>query len=95
VLSLFPGSPAIDAPGWTVGVAAPSHIEPHVPRVTCTPSILCATPCIVVVATGASKAAMVARALRGDRDVHALPAQLARRPGATWILDAEAASALP
>lgn len=94
VLSLFPGSPAIDAPDWTVGVAAPSHIEPHVPRVTCTPSILCATPCIVVVVIGASKAAMVARVLREERDIHALPAQLARRVGATWILDEEAAADL-
>jgi 6-phosphogluconolactonase len=95
VMSLFPGSPALDAPGWTAGVAAPTHIEPHVARVTCTAAVLCGTPALLVVVTGASKAAMIARVLRSDRDVHAMPAQLARRDGATWILDDESASALP
>ena len=95
VLSLFPGSPAIDATGWTAALAAPTHVAPHVRRVTCTPCVLCATPRLVVVVTGASKAAMVAHVLGADRDVHALPAQLARRAGATWILDEEAAAALP
>ncbi len=94
VLSLFPGSPAVDAPGWTAWAAAPTHIEPQVARVTCTPPILLATPCVIVTATGASKAAMIAHLLRTDRDVHALPAQLARRAAATWILDAEAAAIL-
>jgi len=95
VMSLFPGSPALDAPGWTAGVAAPTHIAPHVARVTCTPAVLCGTPSLLVVVTGASKAAIIARILGAGRDVHAMPAQLARRAGATWLLDDDSASALP
>ena len=95
VMSLFPDSPALDAPGWTAGVAAPVHVAPRVPRVTCTPSVLVGTPSLLVVVTGASKAAMVARVLGAERDVHAMPAQLARRAGATWLLDDDSASALP
>ena len=94
VMSLFPGSPALDAPGWATGVAAPTHIAPHVARVTCTAAVLCGTRTLLVVATGASKAAMVARVLGAGRDVRAMPAQLARRAGATWILDDDSAAAL-
>ncbi|MEA2547689.1 MAG: hypothetical protein QOE42_287, partial [Chloroflexota bacterium] len=32
--------------------------------------------------------------LHGERSVRTLPAQLARRPGATWILDRDAAALL-
>lgn len=95
VMSLFPRSPALDAPGWTAGVAAPTHVAPHVARVTCTPTVLCGTSALLVVVTGGSKAAMVARVLGADRDVHAMPAQLARRACATWLLDDDSASALP
>ena len=64
-------------------------------RVTCTPAVLCGTSALLVVVTGGSKAAMVARVLGADRDVHAMPAQLARRGCATWLLDDDSASARP
>jgi 6-phosphogluconolactonase/glucosamine-6-phosphate isomerase/deaminase len=97
VLSVFPGSAAFDAPGWTTWAPAPRHIEPHLDRVTLTPGALDATPGLVVAAFGVGKAAIVAELLASDhagpdRDERRLPALRARRPGATWVLDAAAAA---
>ena len=102
VLSVFPGSAAFDAPGWTTWAPAPTHIAPHLDRVTLTPLALDATPGLVVAAFGAGKAAIVAELLGpGHRDPAAraaaerhLPALRARRAGATWVLDAAAAAGL-
>jgi 6-phosphogluconolactonase len=94
LLSVFPGSRAFDAPGWTVEIPAPLHVGPHVVRVTCTPRILDAAETLLAVAHGATKAAVVARILGGPRDERALPAQRARRAGATWLLDEAAAAGL-
>ena len=95
VLSVFPGSAVFDAPGWTAAVPPPTHIGPHVARVTCTPVVLAATPVLLAVAHGEAKAEAIARILAGPRDVRAVPGQLARRAGATWLLDEEAAARLP
>ena len=54
-----------------------------------------ATPALVQMAFGAAKAAILASILAGPRDERRLPAQRARRAGATWILDAAAAGMLP
>lgn len=99
VLSVFPGSAAFDAPGWTTWAPAPAHIAPHLDRVTLTPVALDATPALVVVSFGRAKAAIVARLLEPrsgglDRDERRLPALRARRAGAIWVLDAAAASGL-
>jgi len=99
VLSVFPGSAAFDAPGWTTWAPAPRHVEPHLDRVTLTPGALDATPGLVVAAFGAGKAAIVGELLGSDhagpdRDERRLPALRARRPGATWVLDAAAATGL-
>ena len=99
VLSVFPGSAAFDAPGWTTWAPAPAHIEPHLDRVTLTPVALDATTALVVAAFGAGKAAVVAELLGPgnsgpNRDERRLPALRARRPGATWVLDAAAATGL-
>jgi 6-phosphogluconolactonase/glucosamine-6-phosphate isomerase/deaminase len=100
LLSVFPGSTAFDAPGWTTWAPAPTHIAPHLDRVTLTPVALDATPGLVVAAFGAGKAGILAELLGprhggGDRDERALPALRARRRGATWVLDAAAAAGLP
>lgn len=101
VLSVFPGSAAFDASGWTTWAPAPAHIEPHLDRVTLTPAALDATPGLVVAAFGAAKAGVVAELLgprHGVRTRHeqrTLPALRARRAGATWVLDAAAAAGLP
>ncbi len=99
LLSVFPGSAAFEAPGWTTWAPAPLHVEPHLERVTLTPRALDATPGLVVAAFGAAKAAIVADLLGpahagSDRDERTLPALRARRAGATWVLDAMAAAGL-
>ena len=94
LLSVFPGSSAFDAPGWVVPVPAPTHVLPHVPRVSLTPGALDATQTLLPVAFGGGKAAILAAILGGPRDERRLPAQRARRTGATWVLDAAAAAGL-
>jgi 6-phosphogluconolactonase len=88
LLSVFPGSPAL-APGAPLGLAveAPTHIAPHVARVTLSPAILDAAVRILVITTGAAKASVLAQVLGPIRDPSRWPAQLARRGTATWILD--------
>jgi 6-phosphogluconolactonase len=94
ILSVFPGSPALHAGQWALDVPAPEHIEPHVPRVTLNPQVVTVARDVVVVAIGAAKAEVVRAVLEGPLDIERLPAQLARRDRATWILDEAAASAL-
>ncbi|MFL5777602.1 MAG: 6-phosphogluconolactonase [Chloroflexota bacterium] len=95
ILSVFPGSPALDADDWALAVPAPSHIEPHVARVTLNPAIVPVADHVLAVIAGAAKADTVATLLGPDRDVRRWPAQLARRDGATWIVDSAAAARLP
>jgi 6-phosphogluconolactonase len=94
ILSVFPRSATFDRPEWVLGVPAPTHVEPHVSRVTLNPAIVGAARELVVVSTGERKAAIHRDVLRGDRNERALPAQLARRPGATWFLDRASAALL-
>jgi 6-phosphogluconolactonase len=99
LLSVFPESAAFDAPGWTTWAPAPTHIGPHLDRVTLAPSALDATPGLVVAAFGARKTGIAAELLGPryagpDRDERHLPALRARRAGATWVLDATAAGGL-
>ena len=94
LLSVFPGSAAFDAPGWVVAIPAPTHVQPHLPRVSLTPGALDATRTLLPLAFGGGKAAILAAVLGGPRDERRLPAQRARRAGATWVLDAAAAGSL-
>lgn len=84
VASLFPGSPALDVRDER---AAAVHDAPKPPprRMTVTPPVVERARSIVVLVTGAEKAAMLARALRGPLEPKSVPAQLARR--GTWIVD--------
>jgi 6-phosphogluconolactonase len=95
VFSVFPGSPLFDETAWVSAVAAPQHVEPHVGRVSLNPRILAAARLPLAVVLGRSKAGVVAKILSGERDVRQLPAQVARRGGAVWILDAESGAQLP
>jgi 6-phosphogluconolactonase len=95
VLSVFPGSPLLDSDAWVAGVPAPSHVEPHVARMSLNPRILGAAGLTVVLVHGAGKAAILASVLGPERDVSRWPAQLARREGAEWFLDRAAAGQLP
>jgi 6-phosphogluconolactonase len=94
ILSVFPGSSAFDGRAWALGVPAPTHVEPHVARVTLHPAIVPAARELLMVSHGDGKAGILHEVLRGDRDERRLPAQLARRAGATWIIDRAAAATL-
>jgi 6-phosphogluconolactonase len=94
ILSVFPNSATFDRNEWALGVPAPTHVEPHVPRVTLNPAIVPAAAELLVVSPGEAKAEILRDILHGERNVRALPAQLARRPGATWIVDRAAARLL-
>src|SRR6185503_4991015 len=95
VMSVFPGSAVFESDAWVSAVPAPTHIEPHVPRISLHPGFLAATSLPMVVAHGAGKAEVMATLLGNERDVHRWPAQLARREGAVWFLDRAAAAKLP
>ena len=96
VLSAFPGSPLLDdTEAWVAAVPAPTHVEPHVPRLSLTPRIIEAAGSVVVVSHGGGKAATLASVFGPERDAHRWPAQLARRDNATWFLDRAAAAELP
>lgn len=95
VLSAFPGSSLFDSAAWVSAVPTPTHIEPHVARVSLHPRILQAAALPMVVAHGAAKAAILARVLGGERDVRRWPVQVARFAGAAWYLDRAAAASLP
>jgi len=94
LLSVFPGSDAFDSREVALAIPAPSHLEPHVERVTLNPGVLSVARSILVVAAGAAKAAVVGGALRGGRDPRSLPARLARTANAVWIVDDAAGSEL-
>lgn len=94
-LSVFPGSEALGSLDWVLGIPAPSHIGPHLPRVTMNPAVVPAAREILAVAAGDGKATILGEILRGPRDPRRLPAQLALRGSATWLIDAAAARELP
>jgi 6-phosphogluconolactonase len=95
LLSVFPGS-AVPATldRWVIEVPAPSHVEPHVPRITMHPGVLGSARHVVAVAHGGAKAGILGRILAGPRDPEDLPGQFARLARATWVLDAAAAAQL-
>ena len=94
-LSVFPGSPAFDTPAWTLAIPAPTHVEPHLERMTMNPSLVAAARDVLLVATGANKADTIARVLSGEDDLRRWPARIADVEHATWILDEAAAAQLP
>jgi 6-phosphogluconolactonase len=78
-----------------LAIPAPTHIEPHVERVTLNPAVLGVARDLLAVATGSDKAPVLGQVFGDERDPRRWPAQLARRAGATWILDEAAAADLP
>jgi 6-phosphogluconolactonase len=96
-LSVFPQCEAFDADRrqFAVAIAAPTHVGPHLSRVTLHPALVGAARAVVVLAFGGGKAEVLARVLAPEGDVRDLPARLARRAGATWVLDRDAAALLP
>jgi 6-phosphogluconolactonase len=94
LFSVFPGSATWDDPRWVQAVAAPRHIAPHIERVTLHPRIVTAARMPVAVVFGAAKAAILGEIFGAAPDERRLPAQLALREGALWVLDAAAAAGL-
>lgn len=96
ILSVFPESAALDQAGALVqAIPAPGHIEPKLPRVTLNPRLLEAAGQVLVMVPGAGKAEIVKRLLaQPDGDSRQLPARLALRPNAAWLLDRESAGLL-
>jgi 6-phosphogluconolactonase len=95
LLSVFPGSAALDSRAIAIAIPAPTHIEPKVERVTLNPTILDDARVLLAVVTGGAKAPVIAQVFGPLEDQRRWPAQRARRAGATWILDAAAAAQLP
>lgn len=93
LLSVFPESPAFDSTAWALAIPAPTHIDPQVERMTLNPAVIGAAGEVLVAASGHAKAPVLRDIFGAAADPRRWPAQLARRPGATWILD-EAAAAL-
>jgi len=94
-LSVFPGSPltSINAP-VAAPVPAPTHIEPHVPRLSFSLGLLPAARAVCATVIGANKSAALARILHGAGTVSEVPAKAALIPTATWIIDRAAAADL-
>jgi 6-phosphogluconolactonase len=80
--SLFPGHPALRAPGLVVGIRDSPKPPPE--RVTLTLSVLQSARSVIILATGAGKADAVARAKR-----HEVPSGMIA--GARWLIDRAAA----
>lgn len=95
LLSVFPESAAFDRSELVLGIPAPTHVEPHVARVTLNPRVLDVARDVLVVVHGGGKAEMLGLVFGTERDERRWPAQVARRRGATWLLDEAAAARLP
>ena len=94
-LSLFPDSPGLanDAP-LILPADAPLHVEPRLARVTMAARILPAATSVIVMSAGQNKADVLADVLGRELDPARWPAQVARLPNATWLLDESAAAGL-
>ena len=90
--AMFPNSPAL---GETEKLCAAVNRPDGMRGLTLTPPAMLSARKILLLVTGAKKAETVARVINGDEPIPACPARLlADHPDATFLLDAEAASAL-
>ena len=95
-LSVFPGSPlALAGAPVAAGVPAPTHIEPHVPRLSFSVGVLASARAVIALAPGAGKADALARIFNNSTAVADAPAKAALLPTATWLLDTASAATLP
>jgi 6-phosphogluconolactonase len=92
--SLFPGSPALEERArYAVAVAAPTSVQPAVPRVTATLPFLNGARTAMFLITGADKQPVIAEILSGAESARRYPAAMvASRERTIWLIDR---SALP
>ena len=64
-------------------------------RVTMNPAIVEAARAVLPVVVGPSKTEIVGEIFGPERDARRWPAQVARRPGAVWVMDRVAANRIP
>jgi 6-phosphogluconolactonase len=96
ILSCFPGSPALaEGAPVALGIPAPTHVEPHLARVTLNPRVVPVARDVAVMAHGEAKADTLAHVMVDPRDATVYPAVYARRAGATWFLDEACAADMP
>jgi 6-phosphogluconolactonase len=93
VLSVFPDSAVWDRDVLASAVPAPTHVEPHVERVTMHPTLVTVARRVIVIATGASKVDALAQAWSPGSE-REIPARIAVRPEAAWFVDQAAAAGL-
>jgi len=82
ICSLFPGRPASARRGdeqLVQHVAAPTHVDPKVPRLTLLPFLVVTARAVVLQIKGADKAELLARTLKGEEDLMAWPAHWLRK----------------
>jgi len=95
-LSVFPDSPlALEGAPVAAGVPAPTHIEPHVPRLSFSLGVLASARAVIALAPGTGKAEALARIFSNSTAVADAPAKGALIPTATWLLDTASAAILP
>jgi 6-phosphogluconolactonase len=95
ILSTFPGStPLHEHRQAALAVPAPEQVEPRVARVTLAPHLLRVAGLIIVMVPGSAKASVIAACFGPRRDPERLPAQLALRPNAVWLLEPGSAAGL-
>lgn len=74
-------------------VQAPDRVEPRVARLTFTPFLVVTARTVILQASGAAKAAALARALKGPEDLVGCPAQWLRRASGRVVVVADAPAA--
>ena len=87
--SLFPGSPAVEERvRYAVAVAAPTAVQPAVPRVTATLPFLNGARTAMFLITGADKQPVIAEILSGAESARRYPAAMvASRERTIWLID--------
>lgn len=96
ICSLFAGTDAaVDRGGDELvrRVGAPTQVEPHVARLTLTPQMVVTARTVVLQVSGAAKAPVLARALKGPEDLRGCPAQWLQKAVGRVVVLADAAAA--
>ena len=70
-------------------VAAPTAVEPHLPRLTLVPFLVVTARTVILQVAGAKKAEPLARALKGPEDLVACPAQWLRKASGRVVIVAD------